>query len=89
MYVDTTTAEVTSKIFEHWGFDKKIVKMIRFSDNYDKAEELREYSLALKIIKTAVPINLPLSERSVNAALLILEKEEMNKQLFLDAVGDM
>ena len=89
MYVGTTTAEVTSKIFEHWGFDKEIVNMIRFSDNYDKAEELREYSLALKIVKTAVPINLPLGERSVNAALLILEKEDMDKQLFLDAVGDI
>ena len=89
MYVGTTTAEVTSKIFEHWGFDKEIVNMIRFSDNYDKAEELREYSLALKIVKTAVPINLSLGERSVNAALLILEKEDMDKQLFLDAVGDI
>ena len=89
MYVGTTTAEVTSKIFEHWGFDKEIVNMIRFSDNYDKAEELREYSLALKIVKTAVPINLSLGERSVNAALLILEKEDMDKQLFLDALGDI
>lgn len=89
MYVGTTTAEITSKIFEHWGFDKEIVNMIRFSDNYEKAEELRGYSLALKIVKTAVPINFPLGERNVNAALLILEKEDMDKQLFLDAIGDM
>ncbi len=89
MYVDTTTAEITSKIFEHWGFDEKIVNMIRFSDNYDRAEDLREYSLALKIVKTAVPINSPLSERSINGAVAILEKEDMNIQPFLDAVGDM
>ena len=89
MYVDTTTAEITSKIFEHWGFDKKIVNMIRFSDNYERAEKLREYSLALKIAKTAVPVNSPLSERSINAALSILRKEDMDEQLFLDAVGGM
>lgn len=63
--------------------------MIRFSDNYERAEELREYSLALKIAKTAVPVNSPLSERSINAALSILRKENMDEQLFLDAVGDM
>ncbi len=89
MYVGATTAEVTSKIFEHWGFDEKMVNIIRFSDDYESAEELRDYSLVLKILKTAVPINSPLSERSVNMAVAILEKENMDIQLFLDAVQDI
>ena len=89
MYVDTTTAIVTSKIFQHWGFDEKIVNMIKFSDNYENAEDLKEYALALKVVKAAVPINAPLSERSINQAVAILQKESMDEQLFLDAVGDM
>ncbi len=86
MYVEATTAQVTSKIFEHWGFDDKMVNMIKFSDNYEDAEDLRDYSLALKILKTAVPINAPLSERSLAIAVNILEKEDMDVKLFLDAV---
>jgi len=86
MYVESTTAQVTSKIFEHWGFDEKMVNMIKFSDNYEDAEDLRDYALALKILKTAVPINAPLSERSLAITVNILEKESMDVQLFLDAV---
>ncbi len=89
MYVEATTAQVTSQIFEHWGFDEKMVEMIKFSDNYDDAEELRDYALALKILKTAVPINSPLSERSVTMALAILEKEGMDQELFLDAIEEI
>jgi len=89
MYVDLTTAEVTSEIFEHWGFDDKIINMIKFSDNYEAAEELKEYALVLKVLKTAVPINAPLSERSINMAVAILEKEDMNTQLFLDAIKEL
>ncbi len=89
MYVGATTAEVTSEIFQHWGFDEKMVKIIRFSDDYEKAEELRDFSLVLKILKTAVPINSPLSERSVNMAVALLEKEGMDTQLFLDAIEEL
>ncbi len=88
MYVESTTAEVTSQIFEHWGFDEKMVNMIKFSDSYDDAEELRDYALALKILKTAIPINSPLSQRSINMAIAILEKEGMDTQLFLNAVKE-
>ncbi|MFK5882620.1 MAG: HDOD domain-containing protein [Sulfurospirillum sp.] len=89
MYVGVTTAEVTSKIFEHWGFEDKMVKIIRFSDDYEKAEELRDFSLVLKILKTAVPVNSPLSERSINMAVAILEKEGMDVQLFLDTIQEL
>ncbi|NOX14615.1 MAG: HDOD domain-containing protein [Epsilonproteobacteria bacterium] len=89
MYVESTTAEVTSEIFEHWGFDEKMVNMIKFSDNYDDAEELKDYALALRILKTAVPINSPLSERSINKAIAILEKENMDTELFLNAVQEI
>ncbi len=89
MYADTTTAEVTSYIFKHWGFDEKMVNMIKFSDNYEVAEELKEYALVLKVLKTAVPINAPLSERSINMAVAILEKEDMDTQLFLDAIKEL
>ena len=89
MYVGATTAEVTSKIFEHWGFDEKMVDMIRFSDDYESADELRDYSLVLKILKTAVPINSPLSERSINMAVAILEKEGIDTELFLEVVKEI
>lgn len=87
MYVGTTTGEITSKIFEHWGFDEKIVRAIKFSDNYALADDvIRPYSLALHIVKMAIPMNSPLSERSVIIALHLLEKEELNQAHFASAV---
>ena len=90
MYVDTTSSEVTAKIFEHWGFEDFIVNIIRYSDNYSNApEEYKEYSMYLKIIKTAVAINSPLSERSIALASNIVDKEGLDKNLFLKAIEEV
>jgi len=86
-YVGTTTSKITAKIFEHWGFDELMVDAINFADNIDAApEEIREYSVALKIVKTAVPLNAPFGERSITIALNLLEKEGLNEAVFAAAV---
>jgi len=87
MYVGTTTSKITAKIFEHWGFDEVMVDAINFADDLESApSEIREYSLALKIVKTAVPMNGPLSERSITIALNLLEKEGFDEAVFASAV---
>lgn len=86
-YVGTTTSIITSKIFQHWGFDETMVDSIRFADNYAAApDEIKDYSLALKIVKTAVPMNAPLSERSVAIALHIIQKEGLDSDIFMKSV---
>lgn len=62
-YVHETTATVTSAIFTHWNFDKDFVEMIEYSDNPEAApESIKEYAMALHIIKTIVPINNPFGD---------------------------
>lgn len=86
-FVGTTTAEITAKIFEHWGFDDIMVESIQFADNYAEApEDIVPYSLALKIVKTAVPMNSPLSERSVTIAMNLVEKSGLDQAVFAKAV---
>ncbi|MBN2782101.1 MAG: HDOD domain-containing protein [Campylobacterales bacterium] len=69
-YVGVTSAEVTAEVFEFWKFDKKFIEMIKYSDTPSKApDEVREYSTALNIIKTIVPLNKPLSEQAINFGL--------------------
>jgi len=86
-YVGTTTSKITAKIFEHWGFDELMVDAINFADDIESApEDIREYSLALKIAKTAIPMNAPLSERSITIALNILEKEGLDEAIFANAI---
>lgn len=89
MYVGASTADVTSEIFEHWGFGDKMVNMIKFSDHYEEARGVMEYAKVLKILKTAVPINNPLTEASINRACNILESENMSVQAFLDAIEEI
>lgn len=87
MYVGTSTGEITSQIFEHWGFDEVLVQAIHFSDSYIQApEEIQPYSFALQVVKTAIPMNSPLSERSVTIALNLFEKEQIDAAVFAMAV---
>jgi HD-like signal output (HDOD) protein len=86
-FVGTTTSEVTSKIFKYWGFDDTMVRAIQYADSYEHApEDIKEYAFALKVVKTAVPMNAPLSERSVTIALHLIQKEGYNEAVFADAV---
>ena len=88
MFVGVSSADITALIFEHWKFDALMVESIRFSDNYESApEDIRPYALALKIVKTALPLNAPFSERSIALALHILAKEEMDDAPFMEALN--
>jgi len=87
MFVRMTSSEVAGLIFKHWKFEDTMVKAIEYSDALGLAPiEIRSYAVALKVVKTALPINSPLSDRSINLALNLIEKEKLDKQVFLAAV---
>jgi len=69
-YVEVSSAELTAEIFYHWGFGEEFVEMIRYADDPEAApQEIKEYSMALHIVKTILPMNKPLSEQSINFGL--------------------
>ncbi|MDD5051388.1 MAG: HDOD domain-containing protein [Sulfuricurvum sp.] len=69
-YIQETTATVTAAIFTHWNFEKEFVDMIAFSDTPENApEEIKEYSTALNIVKTIIPINDPLNEHGITLGI--------------------
>lgn len=83
-FTDITTPEVTAAIFEHWKFDEKMVEAIRLSKN--PLQSGNQEAIALFIIRKAVPINSPLTEKSINVALSILEKTDFNMDTFKKAI---
>lgn len=69
-YIDETTATVTAAIFTHWNFDQEFVDMIHYSDTPESApEEFREFSMALNIVKTIIPINNPFGDHPMTQGL--------------------
>ena len=89
-YVGVTSAEVTALVFKHWGFDSEFIEMIRYADNPSAApEEVKEYSMALNIIKTIVPLNKPLSEVAINFGLKKAHDAGYNHELLEDSVDDI
>ena len=89
-YVDVTTADVTALVFEHWNFDNDFINMIKYSDNPTQApDEVKEYAIALNIIKTIVPINKPFSEVAINFGLRKAHDAGYNHELLEDAIDDM
>ena len=90
IYVEVTSAEVTSEVFQHWGFDSEFVEMIKYADNPTAApEEVQEYSLALNIIKTILPINNPLSEQAINFGLKKASDAGYDHTLLENVIDDM
>lgn len=89
-YTDLTAGEVTALVFEHWGFDSDFINMIRFSDNPSAAPEgIKEYATALKIVKTIIPMNKPLSEMAINFGLKLADDAGYDQKLLEDSINDM
>lgn len=89
-FVGTTSGEITSRIFQHWQFDEFMVQAIKYSDDVDAAPlEVRPFALALKVVKVAVPMNSPLSERSITIALNLVTKENLNEAAFATAIEQL
>ncbi|WP_428739229.1 HDOD domain-containing protein [Sulfurimonas sp.] len=89
-YVGVTSSEVTSEVFEHWGFDEEFVAMIKYADNPAAApDEVKEYATALNIVKTALPINKPFSEQAINFALRKARDAGYKYEVLEDCIDDM
>jgi HD-like signal output (HDOD) protein len=89
-YVDVTSSEVTAAVFEHWGFDKKFVDMIKYADNPVAApDEVKEYATALHIVKTVLPVNKPFSEQAINFGLRQARDAGYDHEVLEDAIDDI
>jgi len=89
-YVNVTSSEVTALIFEHWGFESAFVEMIHYADNPAAApKEVMEYSTALHIVKTVLPVNRPFAEQAINFGLRKARDAGYDHELLEDAIDDM
>ncbi len=89
-YVGVTCSQVTALIFEHWKFNDEFIEMIKYADNPSEAsEEIKEFSTALNIVKTIIPINKPLSEVAINIGLKKAEDAGYNIELLSATVNEM
>ena len=89
-YVEVTSSEVTAEVFSHWGFDEEFTDMIKYADNPAAApEDIKEYSVALNIIKTALPINKPFSDQAINFALRKAKDAGYDHEMLEDCIDDM
>jgi len=89
-YVGVTSAEVTASVFEHWGFDEEFVSMIHYSDapSY-AADEVKEFATALHIVKTALAVNRPFDDQSINFALRKARDAGYDYEVLEDVIDEM
>ena len=86
-YVGSDTIEVTAEIFNFWKFDPALVNAIKFADNLENAEDNIEYSAPLAVAYKAVDLFNPLTDENINKGLEIIEKYNLNKDAFNEAVS--
>ncbi len=89
-YAGITSAEVTASVFEHWGFDEEFVTMIHYSDAPSNApKEVKEFATALNIVKTALCVNKPFEDQSINFALRKARDAGYDHEVLEDVIDDM
>ena len=89
-YVNVSSSEVTAEVFEHWGFEKRFIEMIRYADAPAAApEDVQEYSTALHIVKTILPVNKPFSDQAINFGLRKARDAGYDYEVLEDVIDDM
>ena len=64
--------------------------MIHYADNPNAApDNIKEFSMALHIVKAIVPMNKPLSEQSINIGLKKALDAGYDHELLEDSIDDM
>ncbi|QCD45267.1 HDOD domain-containing protein [Campylobacter mucosalis] len=86
--MDVSNEEVAAKIFEQWNLENELVGAILYSNNPDDApKHIKEYSRALRVVKTAINIFSQLDETSIQNTLLLLDEYGFDHDTFLMAVA--
>jgi len=87
-YVETNTNTITSEILTRWGIEKKITDLIIYSAKPEEAsEDIKNIAKTLNVVKTAIPINSPLSDKSIKIALKKAELFGLDKNRIERAIN--
>ena len=86
--LDITNEVVTAKIFEQWNLETELVDALMYINNpNDAPEHVKIYSVALKVVRSAVNIFHKLDDESIQNTLLILDEYGLARDKFLEAVS--
>jgi HD-like signal output (HDOD) protein len=81
--VGVDAPEVSATIFAQWRFEDRLVNVIKYCQNPEKAEEEdRRAASILHVIRTTVPINGLITDASVAAAKALIEKYGLDMESF-------
>ncbi|MGM0623785.1 MAG: HDOD domain-containing protein [Campylobacterota bacterium] len=74
-YVDTTAATLSAEILKHWKFNEELIELIKQSSNPSS-----HAGWILKIARIAASPRFCLTERSINKALKLAQKTDLDPQ---------
>ncbi len=81
--VDADTPEVSAIIFKHWRFEESLVDVIANCLNPEKAEAKNQRAASiLHVVRVCVPINGVITDSSIEAAKVLINKYDLDMESF-------
>lgn len=89
--VGVDTPEVSATIFKQWKFEEGLVDVLGHCMEPEKADNPDDIrpSAILKAVRLAVPINGVVTDASIEAAKVVIEKYELNLETFETAIENI
>jgi len=90
-FCETTTAEVSGEIFDHWKFDEDLVNLIRLGGSPEACENdaLQEAAKVLHVIRIATGLDGVITDKNLTKAKELLERYGLDLESFETAVEKM
>lgn len=89
-YTGAMTAHVTASVFKHWNLDEVMVDILEKSvDPFCTDDIQSQEAMALFIIRKAIPVNAPLTERSISIAKSFAQNGGFDVDIFEQAANEV
>jgi len=86
MYTMMSTAQINTLVFKHLHLNDTFWEPMQYLDaEREVPQDMKEIVLALQIVRTAINIQEQLSESSIDKAITLLKKHNLNTDSFLRA----
>lgn len=84
--VDTT--EVSSKVFEHWKFEEKLVDTIKYAKNPETAgdDDTKRASAILKAVRETISLNGAVTDENISKAKATIEEFGLDVESYENAL---
>jgi len=89
-FLSISSEEISALMFKHWKFNETMIEIMENIKNPEiSSESIKKATQILRVVKEAMPITSPLSEKSIQLAIEKAKEYNLNEHTLEETIKSM